>query len=323
MKTGEKLKKDLEIEQLKYVSFVRLLKTPHRILIVFYDSRKPNVPLTTQRVIKSQNLFGSWSFPFEDEDPITPLIPLEDFNGELRNAIILTIDISGTYGDKRNQVKESIVSDKKSLTEWLTLADLADKEATSDFTKRTRQQRNRAVRTENYTAKLKECILEDDGSVLFEFETVATTPIYPDDYVFQKANPDNNFALERNSEKKYQIKIKILDFMKWLKETRPDYEEMGKITWKEVRDVLEVAYIQVYSTSPSFHWMGGNYYLSQLDGSLYPTDIEPKFWNQPQYHGTDPYFLDKHLSGIIRQFKFWYNPMASMIQKRMKDKGLL
>lgn len=320
--SGVTLKDQLGLSHLKYVSFVRLIGTSMRTAVVFYDTRRPNIPLNKQRVLKSYNTFSARVYPHQKEILMSPLIPLEEYNGQTQDLVIMSFDIAGNYGDRKlRQVRES--SEKKRLSEWMTLANLSSTDSASKFTHRTRKQRNKAVKPENRTAKPVECILDDDGSVTYTFETTATLPIYPEDNVFQRANPDRNFALETNPEKTYVITVKILEFMKWLKETRPNYLELEKITWKEIRDVLEVAYIQVYSTSPSYHWQGINYWLSQLDGSLYPTDIAPKFWNRSDLHGTEGAFLDKHLYGLLRQFKFWYNPMASMVQKRMKDKGLL
>jgi len=320
--SGKKLKQTLGLSKLKYVSFVRLIGASKRTIIVFYDSRRRNIPLTTQRVLRNYNIFSARVFPFNKDLILSPLIPIEDYNGQTNDLMIITFDKSGIYGDsKYQQMKES--TQPKRLKEWVNLSTLASKDAMSDFTKRTRAERNRAVRAENYTAKFVDCEINSDGSVLFTFETTATTPIYEPDYQFKKADPNDNFALKSNPDKKYRIQVKILDFMKWLKETRPDYMELTKITWKEIRDVLEVAYIQVYSDSPSFHWQGINYWLSQLDGSIYPTDIEPKVWNKPTLHGDGNAFVDKHLGGLLRQFKFFYNPMARMIQKRMKEQGLL
>lgn len=320
--TGYELKTKLGLKDLKYVSFVRVLRSPHKILVVFYDSRRPNIPMTTSAIIKYSNQFSARNFPFDKSGPLTPLLPLEDFNGELRTAIVLTFDIAGRFGTKSRQVKESF-RESQYFNEWVTLQDLTAPEAISSFTKRTRAQRNGAVKAENRTAKLIDCTLEDDGSVTFKFKTTATLPIYPEDNVFMKANPLHNFELERNDDKEYIMEIKILEFMKWLKETRPDSLADQKISWREIKDVLEVASIQIYSTMPSFHWQGSNWWLSQLDGSLYPTDIEPKVWNAPNLHGDSGNFLSKDLVGLIRSFKFWYNPMGKMIQKRMKDRGLL
>jgi hypothetical protein len=317
--SGVKLKQNLGLSHLKYVSFIRVLGLSQRTIAVFYDSRRSNIPLTTQRVLKNFNLFSVRLFPHTEELLFSPLIPLEEYNGQTQDLFIISIDISGIYGNSKNQqVRES-----KVLKEWITLSGLMTKDAISNFTKRTRKQRNSAVKAENYTAKIKDCELNNDGSVLFIFETTATTPIYPDDYEFGQVNPENNFEIEKNLDKKYIVYIKILDFMEWLKETRPNYLETKKITWREIKDVLEVANVQVFSTSPSLHWQGMNFFLSQIDASLFPTDIAPKFWNSSDLHGSDPYFLDKHLYGIIMQIKFFYNNMASMVQKRMKDKDLL
>lgn len=319
MTTGIILKEKLGLSHLKYVSFVRVIGVPYRTIIVFYDSRRFTIPLTTQRVLKNYNLFSARMFPHEEELILSPLLPLERYNGQLGSLYVISFDLSGFFGNKNlGQVRE-----KKLFKEWVNLSTLASLDAMSSFTKRTRKQRNVAVKAENYTAKFKDCIIEADGNVLFTFETTATLPIYPDDYEFSMVDVNNNFELIRNPDKKYILSVRILEFMKWLKETRPDYLETQKITWKEIRDVLEVAYIQVYSTSPSFHWQGISYWLTQLDGSIYPTDIEPKFWNSPHLHGDGNAFVDKHLGGLLRQFKFFFNPMASMIQKRMKDKGLL
>lgn len=315
--TGEELKTRLGLNHLRYVSFIRIIQMTTNVLVIFYDSRHPNVPLTHEQVVRSQAYLSIRTYPFDHNTSVTPLFPLEQFNGILLGSTVLVLDISGTYGDRNLQIRES------KLREWLTLADLSTDDATSAFTKKTRDQRNKAVKPENYTAKIKDCVLEKDGSVTFTFNTTATIPIYPKDYKFKQADPNSNFELKDNPEKSYTITIRILDFMKWLKDTRPDFKELGKITWKEIRDVVEVAYIQIYSTSPSFHWQGINWWITQLDGSLYPTDIKPKFWNRDDLHGDEGAFLDKHTAGVVRYFKFWYNPMASMVQKRMKDKNLL
>lgn len=320
--SGVLLKQNLGLSHLKYVSFVRVIGVPGRMITVFYDSKRTNIPLTTQRVIRNYNLFSARMFPHTKELTLSPLIPIEEYNGQTQDLYIISIDLSGIYGNSKNQqVRESVKN--RTLKEWVNLSTLASPDAMSDFTKRTRKERNKAVKAENYTAKFDDCELNSDGSVLFTFTTTATVPIYPVAYTFGQANPDNDFKIESNPDKKYTLFVKILDFMKWLKETRPDYLELEKITWKEIRDVLEVAYIQVYSTSPSFHWQGCNFWLSQLDGSLYPTDIAPKKWNATHLHGDGNAFVDKHLGGFLRQMKFFYNPMASMLQKRMKDKGLL
>ena len=52
MNTGEKIKTTLGLDKIKYVSCIRVDRFPHRIIVIFYDSLRPNMPLTTQRVLE-------------------------------------------------------------------------------------------------------------------------------------------------------------------------------------------------------------------------------------------------------------------------------
>jgi hypothetical protein len=322
MTTGQELKEKLGLSHLKYVSFIRLIETSQRILIIFYDSRRVGIPLTKQRIFRSNKVFVYRRFPFLKNSFITPLIPIEDYNGPVQDLLISAIDLSGLYGDSKNQVTEKYQFSGKLLQEFLTLKDLQNTSAVSSFTKRTRKERNEVMKTENYTAKLIDVELnEKENYVTFGFLTEATEPIYPDDFIFGETNPEDNFEIDRNESKTYEMYIKILDFFTWLRDTRP--EDAGDITRKDIKEVLEVSNIQLFSTSPSWHWQGINFWLSQLDGSIYPTDIEPKFWNREDLHGNDGAFLDKHLAGLLNQISFFLNPMASMLTKRLRDNNLL
>jgi len=124
------------------------------------------------------------------------------------------------------------------------------------------------------------------------------------------------FNLTKNRSKTYEIQIKVLDFLDWL-----DVFSEQKVTESDMKEILDTADIQVFSTSPSFHYQGFNYWLSQLDGSIYPTTIKPQRWDK--IHGDGDAFVDKHLYGLMRQIKFFRNQMASMITKKLKDRGLI
>ncbi len=334
MNTGEKIKQTLGLKNIKYVSWVRIIGSPHRIIAIFYDSLRPNMPLTTQRVLKNKNMFTAQMLPFENKLVYTPLIPLEDYNGPTGNTIFFTFDIAGIIGNKQNQVtNDSVMFEGKFFHKQrimeLTLKDLKATDSMSSFTQRTRAERNKAMKDagkgtgENAYASLLECeINEEEDYVTFKFLTESTEPIYPKDHAFQQSDQDSNFTLTPNASKTYEVHIRILKFFEWLKGTRPD-TETGPITRLEIKDVLDVADVQVWSNSPSFHWQGINYWLSQLDSSIYPTDIAPKFWNQPHLHGNNGAFADKHLGGVLRQISFFEEQMASMLTKRMKEKGML
>ena len=108
-----------------------------------------------------------------------------------------------------------------------------------------------------------------------------------------------------------------MEFWDWL-----DVFEGDKITRFNMKEILEVSSVQVFSNSPSFHWQGGNFNLSQLDGSIYPTEISNPVWG-PRHGDPSGYFLDKHLWGLLKQMGFWLNPMASMLTSKLQKRGLI
>ena len=326
MTKGEQLKTLLGLDGYRYVVFERVLEFPVFAITIYYNSRRPNLPLTNDLLHRRFHFSAIRKPPYTKDLPTTPIIPLEYFNSGSDPSIIFIVDIGGDLTDPKDQIPRKMESYSRDyiprLDEWVTLRDLNTPDAISAFTKKHRDIRSQAIGPENTTAKLINCVYNPQNDALtFIFRTAATVPIYPKNHVFKKANPTTDFSLSNNPDKVYYSHIRILDFMKWLKDTRPDDLEGQPITWKEIKDVLEVAYVQVWDSCPSFHWMGTNYNLSQLDGSIYPTDIAPHYWNQPHLQGNGQNFLCKHLYGIIRQIGFFGNQMASMANKEIRTRG--
>lgn len=322
MLTGEIVKKELGLQKFPNVMICRVLVSTFRVYLVIYDSKMKTRPITDAEIKRMQYVLPGMMYPFARKPVLLPSIKIETFNGSLVQSMFFVIDISGKYSDRRDleKVFENTPQYYGPLKEFVTMSDLADNSATSSFTKSTRAQRNRAVGAENKTAKLVDVNIDTvEDHVTFIFKTTATLPIYPDDATYGKTNPDT-FEIQRNPDKEYEMYIRILNFFEWLKGTKPEAES---ITQEDIKDVLKVNNVQVFSTSPSYHWQGMNYWLSQLDGSIYPTDIEPKLWNASNRHGNDGTFLDKHLAGLMKQMAFFRNPMALMLTKRLKDRGLI
>jgi hypothetical protein len=219
------------------------------------------------------------------------------------------------------------------LKEFVTLYDLADKGNVSDFTLVWRNDRNRTMGQENRTAKLIDCFIDEaDKSVTFAFLTEATElnghepneDIDSDyrEYPLPKgeADPEQNFSVKVNRSKTYEMQIKILDVLGeegWI--STFNGETIGN---REMKEILEVSNVQIYSTSPSFHWQGANYNCSQLDASIYPTNIGNPVWG-PRHGNSSGYFLDKHLYGLLRSIKFWINPMAAMLTRKLRERNLI
>ena len=210
-------------------------------------------------------------------------------------------------------------SNEPRLREWMTIGALQSADATSDFTKIKRSTRMVYYQGENRNARLVNCSYDNVHDTLtFTFKTTATFKAHEPGYEAKITDPHNNFKLMHNPSGKYTMMIQIVDFMKWLKGTRP--EGLGQITWKELKEVFDVAYVKVFCNCGAFQYQTANYTLSELDASIYPTGIKPKKWNL--IHG-DYNCLCKHLSGLLASFAFFANQMASMANKSLKASGLI
>ncbi len=195
------------------------------------------------------------------------------------------------------------------FSEELRLSDLKKHAGLSDFTNKWRKDRQRLKGQGAKSTKIKSMKVnrkEDYITFVFTAEPTYTTKA--------KAVNTNNFEINKNVTI-YTQQIRILDFFKWA-DTKPGYVEK-EMTVKEIKEILEVANIQVFCNCPSFHWQGHNYNISSMfDASIYPTDIAPKHWNQ--YHNNDN-FICKHLDLTISQaLNIYINNMTQMINKYLK-----
>lgn len=322
MKTGEILKEKLGLSNLKEIKIARVLVSTFRVYVIFYDSLMKSRSITNAEIKRISYFLFAMKYPFKEKPMLLPLMDLIDFNGDIDNSMFFTYDLAGRFGNRKllSKTFESKLSHVASgrINEFLSLADLKNPEAVSDFTKNTRKQRNRAVGTENRTAKLIDLTIDTvEDHVTFIFLTEVTEPIYKPGHEFGEVDPNSDFKIKRNPSKVYELHIRILDFFKWLNAQKIDDRTLKS---KDIKEILDVSNVQVFSTSPSLHWQGMNFNLSQVDASIYPTDIPPRHWDS--YHGEN-YFLDKHLAGLLNQISFFENQMASMLTNRLQNRGLL
>ncbi len=344
MTDGQKLKTTLGLEKYKNVYITRMI-LPHsqRICMVFYDSRRPNTLASIRGKISPYvGMVYSGIDLKKDEfnKPVmTPLLNIEEWNGNLNRYVIVPINLAfalqlksvdfarmpeSIYQIKQFKKQDSIYIGKEALAE-LTLYDLKDKGTISDFTQKWVKDRNRTTGAGNISIKLVDMFLDEAGkSVTFQFLSEATelNGKEPDEDLGKygsykggkgEVNP-KNFKIGKNPSKVYELQIKILKFWEWL-----DVFEGEEITSKELKEILKVSDVQVFSTSPSFHWQSQNFFLSQLDGSIYPTDIAPKVWNK--LHGES--FLDKHLFSLLRQIDFFIPQLAQKLNSTLKSRNLI
>lgn len=322
MTSGERLKHNLNLSNLRYVKIARAISTPQPLYFVWYDSRRPRFPVTVASIMRKPSVSQLFrgSDGYIEGIRTTPPILIEDFNATLSRALVVTIDMAGHNLIDRNVFENtSYVLPPHKLSEYLTLSDLKS-HGMSDFTRTHRRTRTRAQGDENRLATLVDVdVNEQEDHVTFYFLTEATTAIYPDDHTYGEVDPDRSFTITPNADRSYTLQIRILNFFEWLS----TYPEKSEITRQDIVEVFDTAYVQVFSDAPSFHWQGVNYYASQLDASIYPTDIAPRVWNADHLHGSGPYVADKHLGGLLRHISFFEQQMASMLTRKLRDRGIL
>lgn len=343
MTTGQILKKRLGLENLEKVKVARFVVSSYKVIGAFYDSNRDFL-VTNYRINRSPRVVtvfhGTDLFHGTNKYvPLTPAIDIEDYNGTIRGALVIPIDLAGDRfidEDKFTKVFESIEEKEK---EWnsifipketlneITLYDLADKSSMSKFTQKWKKDHTRLQGGGNKSIKLVDCLIdESDKSVTFQFLSEATelgnkkpSKKIDSPYRFyrggKKEIDPETMKLKRNTGKVYELQIKILDALEWIKAF-----EGEKIGRKEMKEILEVSDIQVFSTSPSFQLQGMAYWNTQLGSSIHPENRAPQRWDK--FHGED-YFLDKHLGTLFMSIKFFLNPMASQLTGKLRQRGLI
>jgi len=195
------------------------------------------------------------------------------------------------------------------FSEEIRLSDLKKSAGMSNFTKKFAKETNRLMGNPTNHSKLVDMKVNKSQDYITFTWVTERTPKYEDNFNMEVVNPK---TWKFHKDNLYTIQIRILDFFKLLK-TMPKYRK-NKITKQDIKDVLEVADVKIWSDVPAFHWQGANYNLSMFDGSIYPTSIAPEHWDK--YHNSDQ-LLDKHSAGIINSIAFYIPQMTQSIRKFM------
>jgi hypothetical protein len=317
--SGEQLITALGLEKFPEIRIHRVLDQAYRIYFIYIDSNAPEMPISKTKLNALMPKVGMYRYPFmarnKDRRVLTsPLLHLRDWNGNIAPADFILIDLAG----RKEYMSRFLWEGKldafplEPLVEGVTLKDLMNI-GTSDLTNIYRRERMRLNGPENKIAKIIDCKLQPNGSAIFSWLTDVTNK-YPKGTYPKEVDPiTKELVIDKSFT--YTIQIQIMDVVKWV-DTYPD---KTIITAKDVRDILSVSDIKVWSSAPSFHWQGMNFNLSVLDGAIYPTDIRPLVWG-PRHNDS---FLDKHIAGIFIGLKFWIHPMANMLTRQLKIAGHL
>ncbi len=106
----------------------------------------------------------------------------------------------------------------------------------------------------------------------------------------------------------------------WLEASKLD---STKVELQDIKTIIDSADCALWSNDVSFQYQGFNWWLGQIDASIFPTDIAPKVWNQPDRHGDGQAFLTKHFKQLFNALPFFKNLMASKLYKALKQRGIV
>jgi hypothetical protein len=199
------------------------------------------------------------------------------------------------------------------LEENLRFSDLY-KSGLSDLTNEFKKVRTKALGSESKNAKLVGLkVNRKSGWVQFNFVT-RKTPYEDENHKYTRTIPEVGFKLVPDETNYYELKIRVLDFFKWLKTTpETSSRDLSAVTDKDIEDVLKVADIKVFCDCPSFHWQGFNYHLSTFNASIFPTKIKDKSWGKRHNNGDS--LICKHLQGLLNNIHFYIPQMRQAVKK--------
>ena len=206
------------------------------------------------------------------------------------------------------------------FSEELRLSDLMQNSGISDLTKKFKKDRSGKMGSESKSASLINLEVNRNlGWAEFTFRTRATP--YPElkgkrKIKYQMTSKPSSWKLKNNPAKTYIMKIRVMEFFKWLK-TSPE-----GITNKDIEDVLEVANVKLNCTCPAYNFQGMAYYLgNEFNAAIYKQSIAPtdkksvngKVIGWDSRHGKGNSLVCKHLSGLIANTKFYIPQMRQKV----------
>lgn len=333
MTTGEQLKKKLHLLNFPY-SRIRRIHTGGslRVYQIVFDSRTPLRPLTTY--LLNNNILAPKAFD-GNADPYMylPWADLEVFNAQLNPAIYFVTDVAGFYGKKDNY-SEKVYQFKDKLEE-LTIPELRNVDMyTSQTTQKYKDQRKdfQGQGVKN-TKLIDSVVIPDTGSLRFIFLTEATEIDKKTlSHSMTKSKIDTKLQFDKDSDKLTGNPSKTYDMYIQLDNVFPN-KSFSDISWLEtyngeeinekmMKDLLDVADVKLYDTTPAFQYQGFRYRLDQLSSSIYPESRPDTFWRSK--HGSQG-LLDKHFSQLLDSgtIQIFLNIMTSMLIKHSKKLGYI
>lgn len=201
-------------------------------------------------------------------------------------------------------IEDLTLNDFICFEESIKLSDLT-KATMSSFTKKFAKETNKLMGNPTNHSKLVDAKVNRKQGYIDFYWVTERTPKYKDNFNMEVVNPQNWQLYKDNL---YTIQLRLLDIL-------PLLQSQENLINDDIEKAIWTVDVKVWDDTPMFHYQGANYNLSTLDGSIYPTDIPPKYWNK--FH-NEYQFLSKHSAGIFQSIKFYVPQMRQVIKKYLR-----
>lgn len=319
MGSGMDLKLSLGLEDFENAKISRVLTSSKKILVVYYDSFRPQIPITNARVRKNHRVATVWNGAAladgENKHTImTPLLDLEDYNGSTKNALIIPIDLAGDNRIDKRKFSRVFENEEEGYMTYLnlkefTVSDLRANAATTHDKEFAVQRRADGI-TGSFL-----------NSVRWNKATNLLTALFKVKPTFgaSQGNFTKNGTPKRG--KNYTVKLQFENVESFLGK-RIDFLDLSKGEQiKKVRRMIKEANVRVWSDDPSWLLQGHFENAFELGYSVFafPTSI-PKAegrWAEIKTGSVStPYFsLSKHVQEVLRVVGFNADTLAKEIRE--------
>ena len=332
--TGVTLKTQLGLNKFKFVKIARVHLTSQKMLFVWYDSRRPDIPITSHKIRQhpytAMLYHGTNLLHGELKRPsMTPPVPIESYNGTLLGALIFTIDIIGktwipskVFTKQAESTQNSDLSvyaiaakNLEALQEAFTLPDYKAN-AESPLNKKFFKIRQKEGNTGSYLTNV--IWNNNNDTVTIQFKTKPT-------YIGRKNNPYFKGVQKRvqvltptvveKTSRYYKIYVQFVGVKEYLG-TRKTFQSFSpKEQGQLILNMIEHCPAKLWENDMSFYWQGAFEDLAQVDASIYPFVGTPGkgIWNAR--HGSDIH-LTKHFVEVLQIIKPNYQDIAKMLSGR-------
>lgn len=356
MTTGEKIRQTLKLDYDNIFITKGILSGGRPVYFIFFNSKFPNASIQYNKVMSHQK------FDFYRGDKLEqgvkqrmtyfPFEQLDKFDRSITNAYFIVYDLADYmrtprydwYTECVNAYDDIISNDTrlvekcvigKGRLEEITLEQLRKVDKyTSDkaqFYKDERQKfQGQGIKNTKF---LNISFIKNTGSVQFYFLT-ESTDFEDKNKADHKVKTDKKQQYDLTSDKLIDNPSHTYDMILQVDNVFPN-DSTKDISWLEVfsgepvnskllKQILEVANIQIWDNTPAYQMQGYRFRLSQLDGgsSIYPESRPDTFWRQK--HGNYGY-LDKHFSQLLSKstLDVFLNNMTSSFFSLLKKEGYI